>query len=59
VKISAGKQDRETRAKKRFWFAYKSWEVTEIARNQIVGTSCVGTLKENIVIGIASHFEAE
>jgi hypothetical protein len=36
----------------------KARKVTEIACNEIVGTSCVGTLEENTVIGIGSHFEA-
>jgi hypothetical protein len=35
----------------------KRGKVTEIACNEIVGTSCVGTVEENIVIGIGSHFE--
>jgi hypothetical protein len=36
----------------------KAGKVTEIACNEIVGTNCFGTLEENIVIGIGSHFEA-
>jgi hypothetical protein len=36
----------------------KAGKVTEIAGNEIVGTRCVGTLEENTVIGIGSHFEA-
>jgi hypothetical protein len=36
----------------------KARKVTEIACDEIVGTSCVGTLEENIVIGVGSHFAA-
>ena len=41
-----------------FGLLRKAGKVTEIAGNEIVGTSCVGTLEENIVIGIGSHFAA-
>jgi hypothetical protein len=34
----------------------KAGKVKEIACNEIVGTSCVGTREENIVIGIGSRF---
>jgi hypothetical protein len=36
----------------------KAGKVTEIACNEIVGASCVGTLEGNIVKGIGPHFES-